>query len=312
MILTLTPNPSLDLLFAADRLVWDDANRLDEPRRRPGGQGINLVRAAIALGSQARAVAPLGGPVGDELRQMLEREGTPLRAITIDDETRTFVGVHETETGRSLLLNPRGPTLSAEEKRRLLDTTIEEIEAHDPDWVVCCGSILRGLPEDFYATVGREARSRGARFVPDCDGTPLRLAAEAGCDLLVPNAHEAARLLGQSIDDVVTAARAAPTLLRFGATLAVITLGAEGAIAATGEGVWHARAPRIDHGSAVGAGDALLAAILIALERGAATPEALRAGVAAGAATLLSKGSELISAGDVASLEREATVEEIR
>ena len=57
MILTVTPNPSLDLLFRAERLVWDDANRIPLPRRRPGGQGINVVRAVRALDPRAPARA---------------------------------------------------------------------------------------------------------------------------------------------------------------------------------------------------------------------------------------------------------------
>ena len=96
----------------------DDANRLDAPRRRAGGQGINVVRAARALGVEARAVAPLGGEVGRELAGMLAAEGTPLRAVPIEGETRVFVGVREGATGRSLLLNPRGPRLGPADAER--------------------------------------------------------------------------------------------------------------------------------------------------------------------------------------------------
>src|SRR5262245_36709174 len=102
MILTITPNPSLDLLFESPRLVWDDANRLDAPRRRPGGQGINVTRAARVLGASSVAVALLGGRVGDELQSMLSAEGTPCERIDITGETRVFVGARETESGRSL------------------------------------------------------------------------------------------------------------------------------------------------------------------------------------------------------------------
>jgi fructose-1-phosphate kinase PfkB-like protein len=64
LVLTLTPNPSLDLLFSAERLVWDDANRLSDPRRRAGGQGMNVTRAALALGARSEAIALLGGRTG--------------------------------------------------------------------------------------------------------------------------------------------------------------------------------------------------------------------------------------------------------
>jgi 1-phosphofructokinase family hexose kinase len=296
MILTLTPNPSLDLLFSAERLVWEDANRVAAPRRRPGGQGINLVRAARELGGAAAAVAPLGGPVGEELAKALHDEGTPLRSVAIAGETRIFVGVREAARGRSLLLNPRGPALTPAEVATLAAATVSALDELRPHWLACCGSLPPGTPPDFYAGVGREARARGVRFVPDCDGHALRLAAEAGCDLLVPNRHEAERLLGRDLPSVDDAGRAARELLAFGAAAVCVTLGDAGAVLATGAGLWHARPPRLDTGSAVGAGDAFLAALLLRLERDG--PEsALVAAVAAGSAVLRSVGSSILDAG---------------
>ncbi len=308
MILTLTPNPSVDLLFESDRLVWDDANRIAMPRRRAGGQGINVARAARVLGGEAAAIAPLGGAAGIELRAMLEAEGMPLTAVPIEGETRVFVGVREHETGRSLLLNPRGPELRPSEvdaltaavRDELGQATAETRTGWPAPWLLCCGSLPPGADEDLYAQLGREARRLGARFVPDCDGGALRLAAEAGCDALVPNLHEAERLLGRSITDTIDAGRAARELLAFGAPTAVaVTLGAEGAVLATDAGAWHAVAEApAEPGSAVGAGDAFLAALLLELDSSAEPPDALACAVAAGAAVLLAEGGDLLSRGD--------------
>ncbi|HUG40347.1 MAG TPA: PfkB family carbohydrate kinase [Longimicrobiales bacterium] len=322
MILTVTPNPSLDLLFRAERLVWDDANRIPLPRRRPGGQGINLVRAVRALrpAMPARAIALLGGAVGRELEETLAAEGTPLRPVPVDGETRVFVGVREAETGRSLLLNPRGPGAGRREADALVAALEDELAgaeaARSAAWVACCGSLPPGLPEDLYARLGATARERGHRFVPDCDGDALRRAVSVGCDLVAPNIHEAARLLGRAIDDGPAAVDAARSLLELGPAVAVITLGAAGALAATRDAAWLA-SPALppalreeaDAGSAVGAGDALLAALLLALT--AATPAggripadavatALAEAVAAGTATLLGRGAALVTAADAA------------
>lgn len=307
MIVTLTPNPSLDLLFQADELRWDDANRLAPPRRRAGGQGINVARAVRELGGRSVAIAPLGGATGLELRAMLEGEGTGLRAVPIRGETRVFVGVRERATGRSLLLNPRGPEISPEERVLLLGEASAALSEERPAWLVCCGSLAPGLEPGFHATIGALAREHGVAFVPDCDGDALRLAAESGCDLLVPNAHEAARLLGAVVTDVDAAGAAAAALRRF-APIAAVTLGEAGAVCATGAGRWHAIAPRQADGSAVGAGDAFLAAFLLARCAGAEAPEALRAGVAAGTAVLLGRGAELLRRADVEALSREVAL----
>ena len=303
MILTVTPNPSLDLLFTAERLVWDDANRIDSPRRRPGGQGINLARAVAALGGEARGIALLGGATGADLARMLEAEGLPLDVIEVDGETRIFAGVRERATHRSMLLNSRGPTLPESDGARLLEAIERALVAHRPRWLVCSGSIPPGLPADLYARPLALAREHRAAYVVDCDGPPLRAAAETGCDVLSPNAAEAERLLelrtGSIVDATSAAVAAREICARFGARVAFVTLGVEGAVGADATGAWYAPPPEPDTGaSAVGAGDAFLAGALLALDRGAGAGEAVRAGVAAGSAVMRSRGADLVLRAD--------------
>lgn len=326
MIVTLTPNPSLDLLFQVERLVWDDANRTAPPRRRPGGQGINVVRAARAIDADAAtlAIAPLGGPVGGELRAMLRAEGTPLHAVPIAGATRLFVGARESGTGRSLLLNPRGPEVGEAEADALIRGLEAALEgafdpAAGPVWVAGCGSLLPGLPVDFHARVGRTARGHGARFVPDCDGEALAAALDVA-DLLVPNDMEAGRLVGRSIETVPEAAAAARELLGRGPARVAITLGGRGAVSASDAGAWWARpvpppelARSIAEGSAVGAGDAFLAGLLLADERGVPEEEPVRLAraVAAGTASLLGRGGTLADPRDVAAVLPHVRVERL-
>ena len=303
MILTVTPNPSLDLLFTAERLVWDDANRIESPRRRPGGQGINLARAVRSLGGDARALALLGGATGADLARLLEAEGMPLDSIEVAGETRTFAGVRERATGRSMLLNSRGPTLPDSDAERLLDAVARALAEHQPRWLVCSGSIPPGLPADLYARPLALARDNRAAYVVDCDGEPLRRAAETGCDVLSPNASEAERLLelpAGSIADAPAAAEAAQRMRAlFGVRVAFVTLGVAGAVGADASGAWYATASEPDSGaSAVGAGDAFLAAALLALDARGGAAEAVGAGVAAGTAVLRSRGPELVSRAD--------------
>jgi 1-phosphofructokinase family hexose kinase len=308
LVVTVTPNPSLDLLFTTERLAWDDANRMPDPRRRAGGQGINVTRAALALGAHSEAIALLGGRTGEELSAMLESERTPLRAVSAAAETRTFVAVRESATGRSLLLNARGPARDAADVDALAAATEGALAELRPDWLACCGSLPAGFPLDFYARLAGVARAAGCRVVVDCDGEPLRLAAEAGCDLLVPNQHEAARLAGRDVPDAAAAAEAARVLAARGTPLVAVTLGAEGAVFVAGTSAVTARAPALDDGSAVGAGDAFLAGLLLALRDGVGQGDALRRAVAAGSATLLSSGNELVTATEVGRLLRAIAV----
>lgn len=303
VVLTVTPNPSLDLLFDTESLVWDDANRMADPRRRAGGQGINVTRAVRALGGRSEAVALLGGRVGDEIEAMLAAEATPLHAVRSGGgETRTFVAVRESATGRSMLLNARGPARDAADAGALEAACLHALETLRPAWLACCGSLPAGFPRDFYARLVEAGRQAGARTVVDCDGEPLRLAVAAGCDLLVPNQHEAERLTGRSIRDLDDACAAARSLNGMGVDLAAVTLGAAGAVLCRAGECWRALPPRMAAGSAVGAGDAFLAGLLHALEAGTDLPDVLRRAAAAGSAVLLSTGAVLLDAADLESL----------
>jgi 1-phosphofructokinase family hexose kinase len=297
VILTITPNPSIDLLYEAETLVWDDANRVEMPRRRAGGQGINLTRAARVLGAKSDAVAFFGGHTGNELRALLDQDAINYFVVPIKGETRLFVAVRETSTGRSMLVNPRGPILNATDGDALLAEVEKICVQSKPAWVVCCGSLPRGLPEDFYCNIGKIAHANNGTFIADCDGAPLEHAVRFGCDLITPNQFEAERLVGQPVIELSDAVQAARELLG-AASQVLIKLGERGAVLANANGCWHADGRDISAGSAVGAGDAFLAAFLAADLAGEPPQNALRSAVAAGGAVLLSEGSELMTRAD--------------
>lgn len=307
-VITVTPNPSIDLLFEADALVWDDANRVAMPRRRAGGQGINVTRAVRTLGGESTAVTLLGGSVGDELLALLRAEHVDVRAAAAPGTTRTFVAVRERSSGRALLINPRGPDCGPAEERALL-AELDRV-LRPGAWVVSSGSVPPGFPVGFHAQVRDHALAAGAHVVVDADGPALQAAAP-GCALLVPNLPEAGRLLGRRIEGVREAADAARALLALGAATAAITMAADGAVLATraDDHVLYARAPDAPRAaSAVGAGDAFLAALLLCLEE--CTPaEALRRAVAAGTAVLHAGGEELLRREDVERLSSAINVE---
>jgi 6-phosphofructokinase 2 len=308
MILTLTPNPSLDLLFETDQLVWDDANRMADPRRRPGGQGINVARAVRVLGGDAAVLTLLGGRTGEEIEHALRAEGIRVHAARSASDTRTFVAVRETVTGRSMLLNARGPARCHGDADALLALLERVLQQERPTWLACCGSVPSGFPADFHARAAALARSAGVCVVVDCDGEALRAAADM-CDLLVPNHHEAERLTGITINDMRSAHTVARTMLQGQARRVAVTLGDAGAILASQDGVWLARAPALTSGSAVGAGDTFLGALL--RHDDLSDEEALRHAVAAGSAALLSRGSDLITAEDAGWLIEHVRVERL-
>jgi fructose-1-phosphate kinase PfkB-like protein len=80
---------------------------------------------------------------------------------------------------------------------------------------------------------------------------------------------------------------AARRLLDLGAGMVAVSRGGGEALLVTREGAWHGRPPRVAACGPVGAGDAMLAGLLAGLLGGDDPGEALRLGLACGAACVV-------------------------
>ena len=162
------------------------------------------------------------------------------------------------------------------------------------DYIVASGSLPPGAPEDFYARVADLARARGVPLVVDTSGPALRAALAYGVDLFKPSLREMRELTGRDLaDPAACVAVCAECVAAGSAGIIALTLGSQGAILGTGEGVWRAWPMPIQAISTVGAGDSFLGAMVCALASGATPVQAFRQAVAAGSAALLSAGTQL-------------------
>lgn len=291
-IVTLTANPTLDLNTRVRQVVPEWKLRCEPPRREPGGGGVNVARAIRRLGGESTAVYLAGGPSGALLERLLEAEGLRQRPVPIRDWTRENVIVLEETSGQQFRFGMPGPEVAAEECRRCL----EELRAVEPapTYLVASGSLAPGMPDDFYGAVARIAAERGARLVADTSGAPLRGVARAGAFLLKPNLAELQELAGRELCTEPEQIAAARELIGGGCCHAVVvSLGAGGALVVTAELSEHVRTPTVPIRSKVGAGDSMVAGTVLGLARGLRILEAVRLGVAAGAAAVMTDGTEL-------------------
>lgn len=281
MIVTLTLNPSLDRTVEVDELVRGAVLRATSARLDPGGKGVNVCRALLANGVPSRAVVAVGGPDGDQLIHLMETEGLAVRAVHVAGRTRSNVTIVEPD-GVVTKLNEPGGSLSPGELEALAGVLAQE--ARDADWLVGCGSLPPGVPEDLYAQLIRAARAAGVKIAVDTSGPPLLAAVRAGPDLVKPNREELAEAVGFPVGTVADAVKAAGLLRAAGARAVLVSLGADGAVLLDeNDVVTSGLAPVAVPRSAVGAGDALLAGFLSAGARG---PAALAEGLAWGAAAV--------------------------
>ncbi|WP_062461723.1 1-phosphofructokinase [Demequina soli] len=290
MIVTLTPNPSVDRAVTVASLERGEVHRAADVRVDAGGKGVNVARAVTAQGGDAVAVLPVGGPEGRLLEELLDAAGVARVSVPIAGSARMNVSVLEPD-GTTTKLNEPGPTLSPAEVEALLGATVAS--AAGADWVVGCGSLPPGAPDDLYASLVTRARAAGARVAIDSSGAPLAAAVEALPDLIKPNHEELAELVGHPLPTLGDVRDAAAALVGRGIGAVAVSLGADGALLVTSDQAVHARATITAAVSTVGAGDCMLAGLLHGLTRTLPLDAALAEGVAWGAAAVTLPGSRV-------------------
>jgi len=287
MIITVTPNPSVDRTLELDRVRRGEVLRATATRTDAGGKGVNVTRALIANGISSLAVLPLGGADGRLLRALLEDGGIPHRAVPIRATTRSNVTLSE-PSGAVTKINAPGDALEPVELDALIDATVRSLPG--ATWLVGCGSLPDGAPADLYATLTERAHAAGVAVAIDSSGAPLAAALEAGPDLIKPNLVELVELVARPLDTIDDIVAAAQQVRARGAGAVLVSLGARGAVLVDAGTPHLAAPPRVVARSDVGAGDTLLAGFLAAGGTGA---DALRSAVAWGAAAVALPGTSI-------------------
>ncbi|MGC2413177.1 MAG: 1-phosphofructokinase family hexose kinase [Stellaceae bacterium] len=302
-ILTLTMNPALDIATATELVVPAEKLRCAEPRYDPGGGGIDVARAVHMLGGDALAVFPVGSLSGEMLSRLLDGEGVPHSAAPISGITRESLAVFERQSGKQYRFILPGPSIGAHDQERCLDALAKQIAG--ASFLVASGSLPPGVPADFYGRVAALPRVDSLRFVLDTSGAALACAGN-GLYLIKTSLHELEELTGAELRTEPEEENAARAVIAQGrAEILVVSLGAHGALLATAAAMRRfAAIPVTAASGSVGAGDSMVAGIVLSLVRGRSLTEAVRYGMAAGAAALLRPGTELCRLEDTERLYR--------
>lgn len=293
MILTVTPNPSLDRTYEVPALERGAVLRAAGERMDPGGKGVNVSRAVAAAGHRTVAVVPLGGAPGALVAELLADEGIEVAPVPLKGHTRSNIAVAEPD-GTLTKINAPGPWLTPGESEAILAA----VGAYSPaaDWVACCGSLPPGLGPEWYADLVTRAHGYGSRIALDTSGPSLLAALRARPDVIKPNAEELADAVGRPLATIGDAAKAADELRAAGAGAVLASLGADGQLLISETGAFYGYAAVDTVRSNVGAGDASLAGFLAA---GGDGSDALAAAVAHGAAAVRLPGSEMPTPSDL-------------
>lgn len=284
MIYTVTLNPAIDRELTIGDFVYDTVLRASNSNVDFGGKGFNVSRMLASLGEASVAVGFTGGKSGELIEQGLTALGIQTDFVWVDGETRTNVVIIDDE--KYLKVNESGTPVSDDKVAELIHKVSSLAKAGD--WWVLAGSLPPNVPKGIYAVLINLIQSAGAHVILDTSGEALGLGCAANPYLVKPNDAELFALTQEK--DIEAGAK---VLLGKGVEHVVVSLGKDGVRLLNDTHNVKVASPSIKEKNPIGAGDSMVGGLVYGLSQGLSVPDALRWGVACGAATAAKAGTSV-------------------
>ena len=290
MIITVTLNPALDKTLTMPGFAVNTVNRVQSLRLDPGGKGINVSKSVKALGGETLCLGVLGGAPGGYIKAALDQMNLPNDMVLTAEATRTNIKIVDPVFGTNTDINEAGSPISDETLLAVWNKLTAVVRPGDT--VVFAGKNPPGMDDAALAGCIRKLKSLDVRVCVDTVGEPMRLALKEGPDIVKPNKTELSELLGTTLSGDWQILEAAKELVAGGVGLAVVSLGAEGAIFVTKDQAFRGYCPKVSVVSTVGAGDAMMAALVHYTAAGCSLEETARRSIAVASASVTCSGSQ--------------------
>ncbi|HEY2494615.1 MAG TPA: 1-phosphofructokinase family hexose kinase [Paenibacillus sp.] len=298
MITTVTLNAAIDITYTVSNFNIDNLHRTHEYLSVPGGKGVNVARVVHALGDAVTTTGFVAGYNGAALLSGLKEESIPTDFLTLTNgESRRAITILDPIQGTQTELIEVGPSISETDVQQLR-SKIEQL-AKSSNWMVFSGSLPSGCPPWIYADLTEIAHRHGAKVGLDASGEALREGLHGRPDLVKPNEHELAELIGLPLANHSSALQAMSSLINDSTSLVVVSLGERGALAVSADHQYHIHTPQVAAINPVGSGDAMMAGLVSALYRGKGLHDVLMLGAACGTANTLHKMAGKVTLEDI-------------
>lgn len=238
----------------------------------PGGKGANQAVCAAKLGANVALVARVGDDLfGENSLENFKNVGVDTRFVVKDPSAPSGIALITVDAkGENAIVVAPGANYCLEPAD--VDRALDAIKSADA--VI----VQLEIPEQTVAHTIELAHRLGVKVV--LNPAPIRpISAELLklADVLVPNQHEAAELIGKAGEGrEIDASRAAQELLALGVGSVVITLGGEGAYVCSNSGSEYIEPMKVVPVDTTAAGDAFTASLACALAEGSDLPNAAR------------------------------------
>lgn len=293
MITTICLNPALDRTVTVDSLVPGHVNRIRTTRTDVGGKGVNVAVVCRRLGLDAQVIGCAGVDGYSKLRAKTKAEDIGCDFHTVEGAIRINTKVVSLDGSGVTELNEPGPTLTAEDIDVFFDMAAEA--AAGSEYVVITGSLPPGCPVHTYRNL---IEMLHVPCILDVGSAALAEGVKAKPFLIKPNHHELAATVGRELHTLGDIRAAAQTFVDGGVRHVVVSLGKDGALYVGEEGCFYAPEIPVEVRSTVGAGDALVGGLLYGLVKHGTMRDGFRAGAAAGTASVMTEGTQLINLDD--------------
>lgn len=303
LILTVTLNPAIDRTVTVESFSIDKVNRVKGIQRDAGGKGINVSKTIKALGGQSKALAILGGRNGQWILEESQRLGLTLVNVPVEGETRENIKIVDPISKQYTDLNESGPSADETMVKRLISEITHIIG--EGDYLVLSGSALPGMPDDIFKRIIESVKVKNVKVIVDVDGCYLENALKAEPDLIKPNIDELEAFLGKTLKTEEAIVQAAKELIEKGIKTVVISRGEEGLIWVDKNQVIKAPAIPVAVKSTVGAGDAVVAALVAGLSLGKSEADIVKLAIATAASVVMTEGSKTGSLENLEMLEKQ-------
>ncbi|QCX34407.1 1-phosphofructokinase [Caloramator sp. E03] len=290
MIFTVTLNPAVDKTLRIPNFSVGQVNRVESLRVDAGGKGINVSKTVKELKGESTAFGFIGGKSGEYIKEYLDAIGIKNDFLWINSDIRTNIKIVDTINNTFTDINEAGPTVSQKDLEKIMKKILDA--AYENSVLVLSGSIPNGLGSSTYKDIIEYVSPKNVKVILDAEGELFTEGIKASPYLVKPNKYELEKAFNIKIDNDLVLIEVCRKVIAMGVKYVVVSLGENGSVMVSKDKVLKAKGLKVDVKSTVGAGDSMVAALALSIERNYEMDYALRFAAATSTANVMTEGTQ--------------------